>query len=80
MANIDSVEIKRSDLNAVLKSAYIEIVRFPVEFRDMTHVKELWDVFIKRWWPSGYESGEPSFPHDTYFARQTPLYVDFIDF
>jgi AbiV family abortive infection protein len=70
----------RAFYNHVLKSAYIEIVRFPVEFRDMTHVKELWDVEIKRWWPSGYESGEPDMPHDTYFARELPLYVDFIDF
>lgn len=70
----------RAFYDHVLKSAYIKIVRFPLEFRDMSHVKEMWDVEIARWWPSGYESGEPDMPHDTYFAREIPLYVDFIDF
>jgi hypothetical protein len=46
----------------------------------MSHVKEIWDIEITRWWPSGSESGEPDMPHDTYFARELPLYVDFIDF
>lgn len=64
----------------VAKFAYNEIVRFSLGFRDMEHVKEMWLAEITRWWPSGYESGEPDFPHDTYFLRELPLYVDFIEF
>ena len=64
----------------VAKFAYNEIVRFPFSFRDMEHVKEMWLAEITRWWPSGYEFGEPDFPHDTYFLRELPLYADFIEF
>ena len=70
----------RSFYEHVAKFAYNEIVRFSLDFRDMEHVKEMWMAEITRWWPSGYESGEPDFPHDTYFLRELPLYVDFIDF
>jgi hypothetical protein len=47
----------------------------------MAHVKEVWDMETTKWWPSGdYESGEPDMPHETYFVREMPLYVDFIDY
>lgn len=73
-------QLCRAFYNHVCKSAYIEIVRFPSDFRDMTNVKEVWDAETTRWWPSGYESGEPDMPHNSYFVREVPLYVDFVDF
>lgn len=64
----------------VMKHAYNSVARFPREFRDMAHVKELWDVEINRWWPSSdIESGIPDMPHETYFTREMPLYVEFVD-
>jgi len=74
--------------NHIPKHAYIQIVQF-LSFRletlisateDMGRVKILWDAEVTRWWPASYESGEPGMPHDTYFAREMPLYVDFIDY
>jgi AbiV family abortive infection protein len=70
----------RAFYDHVAKCAYNEILRFGLQIRDMRHVKEIWIAEITRWWPSGYESGEPDFPHDTYFKRELPLYVDFIEF
>lgn len=70
----------RAFYDHVAKCAYNEVMRFEIEFRDMRHVKEVWIAEITRWWPSGYESGEPDFPHDTYFKRELPLYVDFIEY
>jgi len=70
----------RAFYNHVAKHAYNKVLRFP-NLRNMTHVNELWDVEVTRWWPSSDpESGEPDMPHDTYFAREMPLYVDFIDY
>lgn len=63
----------------VAKYAYNQIIRFP-DFADMYHVKEMWDIHVTRWWPSDFESGEPDMPHATYFERELPLYVDFIDY
>jgi AbiV family abortive infection protein len=69
----------RAFYDHVAKHAYTQIVRFP-QFHDMAHVKEVWDIQVTRWWPSsGPESGEPDMPHDTYFTRELPLYVDFIN-
>jgi AbiV family abortive infection protein len=66
--------------NHVFKHAYNEVIRSP-NLREMLQVKELWDAEIIRWWPSSDpESGEPDMPHDTYFFREMPLYVDFIDY
>ena len=66
--------------NHIPKHAYMEIVRHP-NLRDMDRVKETWEIEVKKWWPaSDPESGEPDMPHDTYFNREMPLYVDFIDF
>jgi len=66
--------------NHIAKHAYMEIVRHP-NLRSMDRVKETWEIEVKKWWPaSDPESGEPDMPHDTYFNREMPLYVDFIDF
>lgn len=70
----------RAFYDHVTKHAYNEVVRFG-HFHDMEQVRELFHTELRRWWPSGdIESGEPDMPHDTYFTRQTALYVDFIDY
>ena len=38
------------------------------------------EIEIKRWWPAGREDGEPDMPHDTYFDREFPLYIDYGDY
>lgn len=73
-------QLCRAFYDHVVKYAYNKVIRFPLQFRDMKHVKDAWITEITRWWPSGYESGEPDFPHNTYFNREIPLYVDFIEF
>jgi len=66
--------------NHIAKHAYVEIVRHP-NLRSMDRVKETWEIEVKKWWPArDPESGEPDMPHDTYFNREMPLYVDFIDY
>jgi len=62
------------------KHAYYKIHRFP-RVRTMEQVKQFWIAEVTRWWPGGGpESGEPDMPHDTYFHRELPIYVDFSDF
>jgi AbiV family abortive infection protein len=70
----------RAFYDHVAKHAYSQTVRFQLRFQDMKRLKELWIAEITRWFPSGYESEEPDFPHSTYFTRQLPLYVDYIGF
>ena len=68
----------RAFYSHVAKHAYSKVTRF--KWHNMAHVKEVWDVETTRWWSSpGYESGEPDMPHETYFEREMPLYVDFVD-
>ena len=57
----------RAFYDHVAKHAYNKVITFFRPFRDMKHVKELWVAEITRLWPSGHESGEPDFPHETYF-------------
>jgi len=64
--------------NHILKHAYNEVLRLPREFRDMNDVKGVWDISVTEWWPSDGET-VPDLPHETYFDREMPLYVDFID-
>ena len=69
----------------IAKHAYYKIHRFKIYMfpREITmeQIKELWNTEITRWWPSGNpENGEPDMPHDTYFRRELPLYVDFSDY
>jgi len=64
----------------VFKHAYNEIHRFG-RIHDLNHAREIWEVEITKWWPNNdIESGEPDMPHDTYFSREMPLYVDYIDY
>ncbi len=70
----------RAFYDHVSKHAYNNVIGFFRPFRDMKHVKDLWVAEITRLWPSDYESGEPDFPHYTYFIRELPLYVDFIEY
>lgn len=70
----------RAFYNHIAKHAYMEIACHP-NLRSMDRVKETWEIEVKKWWPArDPESGEPDMPHDTYFNREMPLYVDFIDF
>ncbi len=65
--------------NHIAKHAYIEIQKFR-SLSSMSEVMDLWKVEVKRWWPGEAESGEPDMPHDTYFDRELPLYVDFSNY
>jgi len=70
----------RAFYDHVTKYSYNQVVRFS-NFHDMEHVKEIWEIETTKWWPSNdYESGEPDMPHETYFVREMPLYVDFVDY
>jgi len=63
----------------IAKHAYLEVQKSP-NFRSMADLKAIWEIEVTRWWPAGYESGEPDMPHDTYFDRQFPLYTDYNDY
>jgi AbiV family abortive infection protein len=68
----------RAFYNHIYKHAYIEIQKFS-SLNSMAEVMDLWRIEVRRWWPSEVESGEPDMPHNTYFDRELPLYVDFSD-
>lgn len=69
----------RAFYNHVYKHAYVEIQKFS-SLNSMAEIMELWNIEVRRWWPADVESGEPDMPHDTYFDRELPLYVDFDDY
>jgi len=70
----------KSFYSHIAKYAYKEVLSFPALY-DMEQVKEAWDYQMIRWWPSNdIESGEPDMPHTTYFRRELPLYVDYIEY
>lgn len=69
----------RAFYDHVSKHAYNEVHRFQ-RIHNMAHAREIWDVETTKWWPSNPESGEPDMPHDTYFLREMPLYVDYIEY
>jgi AbiV family abortive infection protein len=69
----------RAFYNHVAKYTYMDLVRNSDIYRSMDQVKYNWDVQVIKWWPGDVERGEPDMPHDTYFGREMPLYVDFID-
>ena len=63
----------------IAKHAYLEVLDFP-KINCLSDAKSLWDIEVQRWWPSSSESGEPDMPHDTYFDREFPLYIDYVDY
>lgn len=63
----------------ISKHAYLKVLNF-TNLHSMSDAKAIWDTEVKRWWPAEPEDGEPDMPHDTYFGREFPLYVDFIDY
>lgn len=72
--------LSRAFYDHISKHAYYAIHRFP-RVISTDALRDLWRVETTRWWPRGDpESGEPDMPHETYFHRQLPLYVDFSDY
>lgn len=70
----------RAFYDHIFKHAYTEIHRFG-RIHDLKHARKIWEVEITKWWPNNDpESGEPDMPHDTYFSREMPLYVDYIEY
>lgn len=63
----------------IVKHAYMEVLDF-WNIHSMKDVARWWEIKIKRHWPAPPESGEPDMPHDTYFEREMPLYVDYGDY
>lgn len=73
----------RAFYSHVAKHGYIQLARdstFYRRFDNLSELGELWDAEVQLLWPSEPESGEPDLPHDTYFTREVPLYVDFVDY
>lgn len=65
----------------IAKYAYNQIANRMPSLHDMADVREIWNAETIKWWPSAHhEDGEPDMPHDTYFIREMPLYVDFNDY
>ena len=69
----------RAFYNHISKHAYLEVLDF-WNIRSMADAKRLWEIEVKRHWPAPPESGEPDMPHDTFFEREMPLYVDYGDY
>ncbi len=69
----------RAFYSHIAKHAYNKVTRWEW-FVSMAYAKEIWDNDMIRWWPADPESGQPEMPHDTYFAREVPLYVDFEEY
>ena len=65
--------------NHIAKHAYLEVLDF-WNIRSMADAKRLWEIEVRRFWPAPPESGEPDMPHDTFFDREMPLYVDYGDY
>lgn len=66
----------RAFYDHIAKHAYIEVLNFP-DIRSMEEVREIWRVEVRKWWPASPEDGEPDMPHDMYFDREFPLYVEY---
>ncbi len=63
----------------IAKHAYVEALTF-TNIKSMNDAKDVWQNAVKRWWLGSYEDGEPDMPHETYFDREMPLYVDSGDY
>ena len=73
-------QLCRAFYDHILKHAYMEVLNFLPKIHSMTHAKKKWEIEVQRWWPAGPEDSEPSMPHDTYFDRELPLYIDYGDY
>lgn len=69
----------RAFYDHISKHAYLEVLAFP-NIKSMSDAKVIWEIEVKRWWRAEYETGEPDMPHDTYFDREFPLYIDYDDY
>lgn len=70
----------RAFYDHVLKHSYIEIQRLNWSY-EFSQIQEIWKNETRKWWPSdSIESSEPGMPNDTYFSREMPLYVDYIEY
>jgi len=67
----------RAFYNHIFKHAYNGVRRHP-NIESMAEALDLWKLEVKRWWPGSPnpEYAEPALPHDTFFDREAPLYVD----
>jgi len=71
----------RAFYNHVTKYAYNEIINSHTYVGSMEQIKIFWEAETTKWWHSSDpEYGEPDMPHETYFSREMPLYVDFIEY
>lgn len=63
--------------NHIFKHAYNDVRRHE-RIDGMAKALEFWRIGVRRWWPesSDPEYAEPPMPHDTFFDREMPLYVD----
>lgn len=69
----------RAFYSHVTKHAYLKVLEFP-NLTSMSDVKAIWELEVKRWWPANSGDGEPDMPHETYFDREFPLYIDYGDY
>ena len=69
--------LSRAFYSHIQKHAYNTVRRSPFD-DSMAKAWNFWCMEVKRWWPesSDTEDGIPAMPHDTYFNREMPLYVD----
>ena len=86
MCRLDSVKhesvlrrLCRAFYDHIKKHAYMEVIDFR-NIHSMRDVAQLWVIEVKRFWPAPLESGEPDMPHETFFTREMPLYVDYGDY
>jgi AbiV family abortive infection protein len=63
----------------ICKHAYLEVLDSH-NIASMRDAQARWEIEVRRWWPAGPEDGEPDMPHDTYFTRELPLYIDYDGF
>lgn len=69
----------RAFYDHISKHAYLKVLEHP-NIKSMDDAKDIWEIEVQRWWPAGPEDGEPDMPHQTYFDREFPLYIDYGDY
>jgi AbiV family abortive infection protein len=66
----------RAFYDHINKHAYLKVLDYQ-NLHSMADANAIWRIEIKRLWPGSCEAGEPDMPHDTYFDREFPLYIDY---